>query len=410
MLAIGSYSPRTGWSRVARPSAASMAVVVTLLLAAALLSQAPAVAATPTSVERLEARLADLDGDLAVVRDTVAELRSEAARLTSERDRALGWVERLRSQRHATAELHHAHLDVSHRRTTTEQVDEALAALLVRSGLADGTSDWFREQFAALDGTGPAALDGAGPAALDGAGPAAREAEAPTPTPTTTADGTSGATTPAGGTGHLQLRYAVRAALVFAALHLQLDEAERQVAGPQRQLDAGVMPALTAAEARAEQLQGARNRLASELAEEQRRLERAASRHFPVDGAHRVSSGFGMRRHPVHGDVRMHHGLDLAAPTGTPVVAAEPGRVAMAGSRGGYGLVVDIDHGDGVLTRYAHLNTIEVRQGEQLAGGQRLGTVGATGTVTGPHLHFEVRLQGRSIDPAPWLALAPRRR
>jgi septal ring factor EnvC (AmiA/AmiB activator) len=392
VLAIGSCSPRTGWSRVARPSAASMVVVMAVVLAATLLSQAPAVATTPTSVARLEARLADLDGDLAVLRGTVAELRSEADRLTSERDRALGWVERLRSQRAATAELHHAHLDVSHRRTTTEQVDEALAALLVRSGLDDGTTDWFREQFAALDGAGPAPPD----------------AEAPTLA--STVDATSGAPTPAGGTGHLQLRYAVRAALVFTALHLQLDEAEQLVDGPQRQLDAGVMPALTAAEARAGELQGARDRLASELAEEQRRLERAASRHFPVDGAHRVSSGFGMRRHPVHGDVRMHHGLDLAAPTGTPVVAAEPGRVAMAGSRGGYGLVVDIDHGDGVLTRYAHLNTIEVRQGERLAGGQRLGTVGATGTVTGPHLHFEVRLQGRSIDPAQWLALAPRRR
>ncbi|TVP73284.1 MAG: hypothetical protein EA340_02500 [Nitriliruptor sp.] len=442
MLQIGSSSGRTSWSRAARPSAASLAAALVLLLAVALFGQAPAAAATPASVAGLESRIADLDSDLEVVRGSIAELRSEVDRLSQERDRSLSWLERLLAQRDATAELHRAHLDVAHRRTTTEQVDAALEALLVRSGLADGAPDWYLEQLDALHGTAPdrgiagSATRPASPAsatppaspdrevAAEGASTAAPQRDweavydpatsslvtATAASVTVGAAGTAGrvGAVAAGSHGHLQLRYAVRSSLVFAALRLQLEEAELAVAGPQQQLDAGVIPALTAAQDRTRELQEARDRLSTELAEEQRRLERAASRHFPVDGAHRVSSAFGMRRHPVFGGMRMHHGLDLAARTGTPVVAAEPGRVVMAGSRGGYGLVVDIDHGGGVLTRYAHLNSIEVARGDQLVGGQRLGTVGATGTVTGPHLHFEVRMQGRSIDPAQWLSQVPR--
>ena len=434
MLPIGSSSPPTNWSRVALSSAASLTAALVLLLAVALLGQAPAAAGTPASVAELEARIADLDGDLAALRGTAAELRSEADRLLEERDHALSWLERLLAQRDATAELHRAHLDVGHRRTTTEQVDEALEALVVRAGLADEASDWYLEQVDALQGTAPirrlvdAATEPSAPARkVEEAGasvsrplrhwqavydPATSSIVTAAPASATAAP--ASATAAAGSNGHLQLRYALRATVVFAALHLRLNEAKLAVAGPQQQLDAAVIPALTAAQDRARKLQETRDRLSSELAEkqaeEQRRLQRATSRHFPVDGAHRVSSAFGMRRHPVHGDLRMHHGLDLAARTGTPVVAAEPGRVVMAGNRGGYGLVVDIEHGDGVLTRYAHLNTIEVARGEQLAGGQRLGTVGATGTVTGPHLHFEVRKQGSSTDPAQWLSLVSRGR
>ena len=427
MLPIRSSSTRTSWSRATHPSRIPLTAALVLLLSIGLLGPGPAAAATPgspASVATLEARIADLDSDLAVVRASLAELRSEADRLATERDRARSWFDRLLSQREATAELHRANLDVGHRRTTSEQVDEALEALLVRSGLAAGGSDWYLEQLEALHGIAPIQRTVHSPTdrpaphleveqQLVSTGPFLKSWEPvydPASSSIATAATTAPATVAADSNGHLQLRYAVRASLVFAALHLQLDEAELAVAGPQEQLDAAVLPELTAAEDRVGELRVARDRLTAELAEEQRRLERAASRHFPVDGAHRVSSAFGMRRHPVHGDMRMHHGLDLAARTGTPVVAAEPGRVVMAGSRGGYGLVVDLDHGDGVLTRYAHLNSIEVARGDQLAGGQRLGTVGATGTVTGPHLHFEVRLQGRSIDPAQWLALAPRGR
>jgi murein DD-endopeptidase MepM/ murein hydrolase activator NlpD len=116
-----------------------------------------------------------------------------------------------------------------------------------------------------------------------------------------------------------------------------------------------------------------------------------------------VGSAYGSRLHPVHGDVRFHHGVDIAAPTGTPIRALAQGTVSFAGWRNGYGNLVIIEHVDGVSTRYAHQERIDVRAGQVIAAGDVLGTVGATGTATGPHLHFEVRRHGASIDPAPWL-------
>jgi murein DD-endopeptidase MepM/ murein hydrolase activator NlpD len=119
----------------------------------------------------------------------------------------------------------------------------------------------------------------------------------------------------------------------------------------------------------------------------------------PVPGE--VTSQFGMRKDPMpmrHGHER-HPGLDLEARSGTPVVAAGNGVVVSAGHAGGYGRMVVLDHGDGVQTRYAHLSRIVVRRGEQIAAGQLLGKSGATGRVTGPHLHFEVRVNGAAVDP-----------
>lgn len=127
-------------------------------------------------------------------------------------------------------------------------------------------------------------------------------------------------------------------------------------------------------------------------------------RIWPVSG--RLSSGFGHRRHPVHGTVRMHTGLDIAAPAGTPIRAAASGVVTAAGARGGYGLTVDIDHG-GVSTRYAHQARLLVRAGQAVAAGQVIGVVGSTGVSTGPHLHFEVRTPAGAVDPGGWLP--PRR-
>ena len=107
-----------------------------------------------------------------------------------------------------------------------------------------------------------------------------------------------------------------------------------------------------------------------------------------------VGDGFGPR------DGRFHEGVDLPAPTGTDVIAAAPGRVAWAGPRaGGWGKLVTIAHGHGVRTMYAHLSAVEVQVGEWVAGGTVLGRVGATGDATGPHLHFEVRVDGGAIDP-----------
>jgi len=116
-----------------------------------------------------------------------------------------------------------------------------------------------------------------------------------------------------------------------------------------------------------------------------------------------VGSGYGPRVHPVHGDVRFHHGVDIAAPTGTPIQSFAQGTVSFAGWRNGYGNLVIVQHADGIETRYAHQDTIDVVAGQVVSAGQVLGTVGATGTATGPHLHFEVRRNGASLDPAAWL-------
>ena len=121
----------------------------------------------------------------------------------------------------------------------------------------------------------------------------------------------------------------------------------------------------------------------------------------PLEG--RIGSRFGPRLHPVLGFVRMHHGVDVGARTGTPVQAAGPGKVIRAGDAGAYGNLITIDHGDGSETRYAHLSRTLVRPGESVLRGQTIGEVGSTGLSTGPHLHFELRVAGTPIDPAPWL-------
>jgi len=112
-----------------------------------------------------------------------------------------------------------------------------------------------------------------------------------------------------------------------------------------------------------------------------------------------LSSGFGVRRDPIDGSARRHDGVDVAAPLGSVVVAAQRGTVLRAESAGGYGNLVVIDHGGGRETRYAHLGSLEVKAGDTLAEGAALGHVGLTGRTTGPHLHFEVREHGRPIDP-----------
>ncbi len=112
-----------------------------------------------------------------------------------------------------------------------------------------------------------------------------------------------------------------------------------------------------------------------------------------------LSSGFGLRGHPILGGVRMHSGIDLAAPTGSPVFAPGAGVVSAASWNGGYGLFVAIDHGNGTQTRYGHLSRIAVVPGQQLRGGEVIGHVGSTGRSTGAHLHYEVRIGGRAINP-----------
>jgi len=113
----------------------------------------------------------------------------------------------------------------------------------------------------------------------------------------------------------------------------------------------------------------------------------------------RLTSGFGERWHPVHGGYRFHAGVDLAAPTGSPLAATSDGVVIRAGYAGGYGLLVAIDHGGGIETRYGHLSGLNVAVGQGVKAGQVIGFVGSTGESTGPHVHYEVRVNGRAVNP-----------
>lgn len=113
----------------------------------------------------------------------------------------------------------------------------------------------------------------------------------------------------------------------------------------------------------------------------------------------RVTSGFAMRMHPIHNTWRAHKGVDYGAPSGAPVRSIGEGSVDFAGTMSGYGNVVEIDHGKGASTLYAHLSRIDVRKGQRVERGQRIGAVGATGWATGPHLHFEFKENGQQRDP-----------
>ncbi|MEE4315704.1 MAG: peptidoglycan DD-metalloendopeptidase family protein [Erythrobacter sp.] len=118
----------------------------------------------------------------------------------------------------------------------------------------------------------------------------------------------------------------------------------------------------------------------------------------PVPG--RITSGFGMRRHPILGYKRMHAGMDFKARYGTPIVAVSDGRVSAAGRAGGCGIAVRLEHGGGLSTRYCHMSRMAVGRGQQVRRGQVIGYVGSTGLSTGPHLHYEMYRGGRAINPA----------
>ncbi len=118
----------------------------------------------------------------------------------------------------------------------------------------------------------------------------------------------------------------------------------------------------------------------------------------PVDGA-RITSGFGMRFHPVLGYTRMHKGIDFGVPIGTPVMAAGAGTVKYAGWMNGYGNFVVVDHGNGYATGYGHLSRIGVHRGEHVRQAEIIARSGMTGIATGPHLHYEIRINGNQVNP-----------
>ncbi|MBI5634151.1 MAG: peptidoglycan DD-metalloendopeptidase family protein [Nitrospirae bacterium] len=129
----------------------------------------------------------------------------------------------------------------------------------------------------------------------------------------------------------------------------------------------------------------------------------AVDPNMPVDGI--ISSKFGMRKHPLHGNNRFHHGVDIAAPEGTDVYPYLRGRVIFSGEQAGYGNTVVIDHGSGYTSKYAHNRINRVKAGDLVDENTVIAEVGSTGVSTGPHLHFEVRLDGKYLDPARVLAL-----
>ena len=123
---------------------------------------------------------------------------------------------------------------------------------------------------------------------------------------------------------------------------------------------------------------------------------------MPLEGAS-LTSGFGMRTHPVLGGRRAHAGIDLAAKTGTPVYATADGVIGRADWYSSYGLYISINHGASMETRYAHLSRLAVAAGDNVKKGDLIGYVGSTGRSTGPHLHYEVRVDGLAVNPIPYM-------
>ena len=119
----------------------------------------------------------------------------------------------------------------------------------------------------------------------------------------------------------------------------------------------------------------------------------------PVHARHNFTSGYGMRTHPVTGRLQMHKGIDLAAPPGTPILATGDGIVTFAGRSGNYGLLIRVEHLGGISTTYAHLEKIYVRKGQSVSRNQQIGAMGSTGASTGPHLHYEIVVDGKMINP-----------
>jgi murein DD-endopeptidase MepM/ murein hydrolase activator NlpD len=125
----------------------------------------------------------------------------------------------------------------------------------------------------------------------------------------------------------------------------------------------------------------------------------------PVTKLH-FTSNFGIRSDPFNGSARMHAGVDIPGPTGTPIYATADGIISHAGRQGGYGNMIEVNHGKGIATRYGHLSRVLVADNTRVTRGQLIGLMGSTGRSTGPHLHYEVRIDGHAVNPLPFLTTA----
>jgi murein DD-endopeptidase MepM/ murein hydrolase activator NlpD len=159
-------------------------------------------------------------------------------------------------------------------------------------------------------------------------------------------------------------------------------------------------------EAALDQLEAESRQMESEIRDIQNRSQTVLGTGkyvWPTVPAYKVISGFGSRLHPILKKYRYHTGIDIAAPKGTPIVAADNGVVIFSGNKGGYGKTVMIDHGLGYSTVYGHISVLLVSKGQEVTRGQRIALVGSTGLSTGPHLHFEIRKNGTPQNPRKYL-------
>ena len=124
---------------------------------------------------------------------------------------------------------------------------------------------------------------------------------------------------------------------------------------------------------------------------------------WPVPSSSYISSPFGYRIHPIYGYSKLHTGMDIGASSGSAIVAANAGTVISSGWNGGYGKCIVVDHGGGVTTLYAHCSALYVSVGQSVTRGQQIAAVGSTGNSTGPHCHFEVRINGSYVNPYPYV-------
>lgn len=210
------------------------------------------------------------------------------------------------------------------------------------------------------------------------------------------------------------------AEITEAQMTLHADRAEVQVLHDQRAAVLAERKAIVAqkqhllAGTRAKQAVWVAQVAAFEAAEKEKLALLAAASssngQFPVGGgqllwpaAGPLTSGYGYRTHPIFGDRRLHTGIDIGAAYGAPVIAADGGSVVFAGVMSGYGNAIVVDHGGGLATTYNHLSAFTVSSGQVVSRGAQIGAVGCTGYCTGPHLHFEVRVDGSPVDPMPYL-------